>query len=69
MRRSLEDTYAQAAAFAAAFEDVLPPQARRLAEEYAMIPKRGKLSRLREARRLGTLKCGGLRRAGQLWFL
>lgn len=67
--KSLWGTYAQAAAFADAFGDILPRQQAELVRRYAALPELGKLQRIRTIRRLGTLKCGTLRRLGQYWFV
>lgn len=68
-RKSLYGTYAQAAAFAAAFEGILPRQKAELIRDYAAVPEQGKLGRIQTVRRLRTLKCGTLRRLGQYWFI
>ena len=68
-RLSLEGTYRQASAFAAAFGDILPRQSAERIRGYAALPEMGKLQRIRSLRRTGTLKCGTLRRLGQYWFV
>lgn len=67
--QSLQGTYRQAAAFAACFGDILPRQSAELLRSYAALPQMNKLQRIQTVRRLGTLKCGTLRRLGQYWFL
>ena len=79
LRKNLENTDAlrkmlllscdQAAAFAACFADRLDAEQKKLVEEYAALPKLGKAEKLRTLYRLGTLKCGGLRRLGQLLLI
>jgi len=67
--KALAGTYAQAAAFAAAFGDILPRQQSERIRGYAALPDMNKLQRIRSIRRMGTLKCGTLRRLGQYWFV
>lgn len=69
IRSALSGTYAQAAAFAMAFGDLLPRQHAELIRGYAAIPTLGKLHRIKALRRLGTLKRGTARRLGQYWFV
>ena len=69
LRRSLLSTCDQAAAFAACFGERMDGEKRRLVEEYAALPKLGKAERLRTLQRLGTVKCGTLRRIGQFLFI
>lgn len=68
-KAALRGTYAQAAAFAEAFADILPRQHSELIRSYAAIPTLGKLRRIKALRRLGTLKCGTVRRLGQYCFV
>ena len=68
-KTALADTYRQAAAFAAAFGELLSRQAAEQVRGYAALPEKNKLQRIRELRRLGTLKRGTLRRLGQYWFV
>ena len=68
-KKALAGTCRQAAAFADAFGSLLPRQQSELIRSYAALPELGKLQRIRSIRRLGTLKCGTLRRLGQYWFV
>jgi len=68
-KSSLAGTYRQAAAFAGCFGELLPRQEAELVRGYAALPELGKLRRIRSIRRMGTLKCGTLRRLGQYWFV
>ena len=68
-KKSLTDTCRQAAAFAAAFGDILPRAQADLIRNYAALPELNKLQRIRGIRRMDTLKCGVLRRLGQYWFV
>ena len=69
LRQSLLDTCGQAGEFLRCFGGRLTPEQRVLVRSYAALPSLPKGERLRTARRLGTLKCGALRRAGQMLFL
>lgn len=68
-KKALTGTYAQAAAFSAAFGDLLPKAQAALFRDYAALPEKSKLQRIKSVRRMGTLKCGTLRRLGQYWFI
>ena len=68
-KSALAATCRQASAFAAAFGDILPKPQLELLRAYAALPEKSKLQRIRSIRRLGTLKCGTLRRLGQYWFV
>ena len=69
LRRALLATCDQAAAFSACFRDRLGDGQKRLVEEYAALPKLSKAEKLRTLKKLGTLKCGTLRRLGQILLI
>jgi glycosyltransferase involved in cell wall biosynthesis len=66
---SLAASYAQAAAFGAAFGERLTPEQARLVAEFASIPRLGKLARLRVIRRFGFWKNTAARRLGQVLYV
>jgi len=68
-KSALAGTCRQAAAFAAAFGDILPRPQAELIRGYAALPEKSKLQRIRSIHSMGTLKCGALRRLGQYWYV
>lgn len=69
VKKAVTDTYAQSAELLRLFGERMDAEPRALVAGYAGLPALGKLRRIRTAKKLGTLKCGVLRRAGQLLFL
>ena len=66
IRKSLDDTSAQAAAFLAVYGDRLDAEQKEMVETYAKLPAMGKLARLRACSHYGFWKKDPARRAAQM---